>query len=84
MDNHAHKPKAAMRRMATAVAGAGTLALAPAGHARALAAPRSGDHYEIHIHQLPGENAEALAEKVMAAIARKKHAARMRSYEDDF
>jgi hypothetical protein len=84
MDNHAHKPKAAMRRMATAVAGAGALALAPAGHARAPSAQRGGDHIEIHIHQQPGENADALAERVLAAIERKKRTRRLGSYQDDF
>lgn len=84
MDQHAHKPKAAMRRMATAVAGAGALALSPAAHARASAAPRGPVKIEVHIHQQPGENADALIERLMVAIERKKRGAGLSSYDDEY
>lgn len=84
MDQHAHRPKAAMRRMAAAVAGAGALALSPAASARASAAPRTPLKLEVHIHQQPGEDADALIERLMKAIERKKRAAGLSSYDDEY
>lgn len=85
MDQHAHRPKAAMKRIAAAVAGAGALSLAPAASARApSAAPRAGGNIEIHIHQLPGEDAGDLARRVMELIERAKRGSGLSSFQDDF
>lgn len=84
MDNHAHRPKGAMKRMAAAVAGAGVLTMAPAAGAAASAAPRGAAKIEIHIHQLPGEDADALAQRVMEKIVRAQRANGLATFQDDF
>jgi hypothetical protein len=46
--------------------------------AQATAAPIT-----IHIHQQPGEDSDALAERVMAKLERKQRFASARSYRED-
>lgn len=86
MDSHAHKPKQAMRRMAAAVAGAGALTMAPAvASARAPMATAGGlGKVEIHIHQQPGEDAGALARRVMEELDRLKRGDGLATFQDDF
>jgi TP901 family phage tail tape measure protein len=87
IDGNRRGPANAARRLAVGVAAAGSLALSPAtASARGGAGgppPPSGDTYHFHIKQLPGENAEALAERVMEAIRKAKERERRRGYEDD-
>lgn len=45
-------------------------------------APAGGNRYEIHIHQQPGEDAEALARRVADMIERKRTSAARSSYQD--
>lgn len=86
IDAGAGKPLRAMGRLATGVAGAGALSLA--GPGLATAAPRGAQAapaapVTIHIHQQPGENAEALAQRVAKVLERRSGGSRG-SYRDDF
>jgi TP901 family phage tail tape measure protein len=45
---------------------------------------RQGDRYEIHIHQQPGEDAQALADRVMRLIDTRKRRRALSSFTDDF
>lgn len=83
-------PLRAMGRVAGAVAGAGALSLAgpslaapsPAGGA---AGARGGLTIgSIVIHQQPGEDAEALAERVIRRLKAEQARTRRSSYQDDF
>ncbi len=75
-----HAPVRSMQRMATAVVGAsspitraGHLQLAPAAGARSRMSHAGGPaKIEIHIHQQPGEDAQALTRRVMAELRRAK------------
>ncbi|WP_343611098.1 hypothetical protein [Novosphingobium sp.] len=102
LDRSGHHPVHSMRRVATAVVGAGAMSLAPAASAkpvlgapgglraaaaesaRAPAASRGPVKFEIHIHQQPGENADALADRVMRKIHQATRAKGHDSYGDDF
>jgi phage-related protein len=102
LDRSGHHPVHSMRRMATAVVGAGAMSLAPAASAkpalgvhgglrtaaaesaRAPAASRGPIKFEIHIHQQPGENADALADRVIRKIQQATRAKGHDSYGDDF
>jgi hypothetical protein len=88
------QPLRAMGQMARRVAGAGALSgrslARPIGHARLCPhgaarrqCPRSpAAPITIHIHQQPGEDAEALARRVMQLIDREKRASGR--FADDF
>ncbi|WP_298165380.1 phage tail tape measure protein [Novosphingobium sp.] len=90
IDQGGRTPLRAMGRMAGAVAGAGALTLAGpsfaspaaaggAGGARGGAAPIT-----IQIYQQPGEDPQALAERVARLLDRRQGRARRSSYQDDF
>lgn len=79
VDNHAHRPRQAMRRMGTAMAGA--LAVGSPGMADAHGA-RGGN--TINVYQLPGEDGEALARRVADLLDQRHRAHRLSSYADDF
>lgn len=82
-------PLRSMGRMASAVAGAGALSLAgpsfasPAGSGSA-AAVRGGTTINITIQQQPGEDAQALAERVARLLDQRAARTRRSSYQDDF
>lgn len=81
-------PARAARRMAVGVLAAGALATAPAGAAGRRAggnegAAPAGDTYHFHIKQLPGEDAEALAARIMEMMEKKKARKRRSEFEDD-
>jgi len=92
IDGSAARPMRAMDRMAARVASAGALSLAGPSFAPAGGASRSGPGaaqaasaaapVTIHIHQQPGESAEALADRVMRLLDRRND--RRASYADDF
>ena len=72
IDGGAHRPIRSMGRMAASVASAGALAMSgPSAQGKAIgrgvAAPIT-----IHIHQQPGEDAHALADRVVQLIERKR------------
>lgn len=89
IDGNRHGPARAAGRMAAGVAAAGALAMAApaAAGARGRVAPggppAAGDTYHFHIKQLPGEDAEALAEKVMEKIKKVEERKRRRGFNDD-
>jgi hypothetical protein len=89
IDGNRHGPARAAGRMAAGVAAAGALAMAAPAAAGARGrggpgdAPAAGDSYHFHIKQLPGEDAEALAEKIMEKIRKAKERKRRRGFEDD-
>lgn len=79
-------PVRAMGRMAGAVAGAGALSLSPAA-ARAPAAAGAAASASVvnhfHITQAPGEDANALAERVAQLVERAHRSQKLRSFGDD-
>lgn len=77
VERGARRPMRAMARMTTGLAAAASFA-APAAHARAPAP------ITIHIHQQPGEDAHALAERVADVLERRQRGHRLSSYQDDF
>jgi hypothetical protein len=85
IEGGARRPLRAMGRLAANVAGAGALTLS----GPALAAPtaprqrQAAGPVEIHVHQQPGENAEALAQRVARLIERRGGGGRG-SFGDDF
>lgn len=79
VDAHAHRPRTAMRKMGTAMAGA--LAVASPGMASARAATPS---VVIHVHQQPGEDGEALARRVADLVEQRQRTARLSTFADDF
>ncbi|WP_313335763.1 phage tail tape measure protein [Sphingobium yanoikuyae] len=89
IDGNRHGPARAAGRMAAGVLASGALAMAsPAaagarGRGGAADPPPSGNSYHFHIKQLPGEDAEALAEKVMEKIRNADERRRRRGFEDD-
>jgi len=80
-------PARATRRMAAGVMAAGAMSLSPAtASARPASALSSGGdtyHVTLNIKQQPGEDAEALAERVMELMRKLKERKRRRGYEDD-
>ncbi|MGV3511882.1 MAG: hypothetical protein ACO1OX_07740 [Novosphingobium sp.] len=84
LDKGRGQPVRAMGRMAGAVAGAGAMALAPAAAAPARAAPAQMSKIEIHVHQQPGEDANALAERVARLVEQAQRGKRLRGMGDDF
>lgn len=86
IDGNRQGPARAVGRMAAGVMAAGSMSLSPAGAAARPAttgtvAP-AGDHYVINIKQQPGEDAEALARRVMELIDKTKARKNRSSYED--
>ncbi len=80
-------PVRAMGRMAGAVAGAGALSLSPASArtpAAASAAAPQVSKVEIHIHQQPGEDANALAERVARLVEQAQRSKGLRSMQDEY
>lgn len=76
------------QRLAEGIARGGMPRLAAAGAAIRPAASGSGAAFggapvTIHIHQLPGEDAKALAKRVMSEIESAQGVRRRSSYEDD-
>lgn len=76
------------QRLAEGIARGGLPRLAAAGAAIKPAASGGGAAFggapvTIHIHQLPGEDAKALAKRVMSEIESAKGVRRRSSYEDD-
>ncbi len=83
-------PLRSMGRMATAVAGAGALSLAgpsfaAPGSAGSAAGARGGAvSISITIQQQPGEDAQALAERVANLLEKRMARTRRSSFQDDF
>ncbi|QOV92621.1 hypothetical protein [Novosphingobium sp. ES2-1] len=84
LDQGRGRPVRAMGRMAGAVAGAGAMALAPAAGAAPAAAAAQMSKVEIHVHQQPGEDAQALAERVARLVEQSQRGKSLRSFEDGF
>lgn len=84
LDQGKGQPVRAMGRMAGAVAGAGAMALAPAAGAAPAAAAAHMSKVEIHVHQQPGEDAQALAERVARLVEQAQRGKSLRSFEDRF
>lgn len=93
IDRGGREPLKSMRRLATGVAGAGALALA----GPALAAPPGGGRpgpaaasaaapfvLNLTINQLPGEDAEDLADRVLKKIEAALQRKRRGTFDDDF
>ena len=77
------RPVRAVGRMAGAVAGAGAMALSPAASARPMTAP-APISISITIQQLPGEDGEALAQRVLRLVQKAQAQDQRREFEDDF
>lgn len=91
IDAGARAPMRSVGRLGTGVAGAAAFSLAAPGMAAAGAnvapAARSASAaapITIHIHQQPGEDADALAERVMRKLDQRGRRERLSSYADDF
>lgn len=84
LDQGRGQPVRAMGRMAGAVAGAGAMALAPAAGAAPAAAAAQMSKVEIHVHQQPGEDAQALAERVARLVEQSQRGKSLRSFDDGF
>lgn len=78
------RPVRAVGRMAGAVAGAGAMALSPAAAAPRAQQSAAPAKIEIHIHQMPGENSEALAQRVAELVEQAQRQNARRGYGDDF
>jgi len=84
LDQGRGQPVRAMGRMAGAVAGAGAMALSPAAARPAAAATQQAvSKVEIHVHQQPGEDANALAERVARLVEQAQRGKALRSFGDD-
>lgn len=84
LDQGRGQPVRAMGRMAGAVAGAGAMALAPAAGAAPAAPTAQSRPVTINVYQQPGEDAQALAERVAELVRKAERSQRLRSQEDDF
>ena len=86
LDQGRGAPVRAMGRMAGAVAGAGALALSPAAArpAAAGAAIAAPAPVTINVYQQPGEDANALAERVAQLVERAQQSRGRRSFGDDY
>lgn len=86
IDRGGRHPLGSMGRLAAGVAGAGALALS--GPSMASPRPSGGagggaqGAITIHIHQQPGEDARALADRVVQLLERKQRRAAGSSYRD--
>lgn len=84
LDQGANRPVRAVGRMAGAVAGAGAMALSPAAGAASAAASPAPVVNHFHITQQPGEDANALAERVARLVEQAQRGKALRSFEDRF
>lgn len=87
IDRGSGGPVRAIGRMAGAVAGAGALSLSPAGArvpAAAGAAVAAPAPVTINVYQQPGEDANALAERVAQLVERAQQSRGRRSFGDDY
>ena len=84
LDQGRGQPVRAMGRMAGAVAGAGAMALAPAAGAAPGTPAAQMSKVEIHVHQQPGEDAQALAERIARLVEQAQRGKSLRSFEDGF
>ena len=84
LDQGRGQPVRAMGRMAGAVAGAGAMALAPAAGAAPGTPAAQMSKVEIHGHQQPGEDAQALAERIARLVEQAQRGKSLRSFEDGF
>lgn len=88
LDRQRRRVTGAAGRLATGAIAAGSMAMAPtalaARPASAAGAGAGGGPLigELHIHQMPGEDAQDLAQRVMALIERKMASADRRAYQD--
>jgi hypothetical protein len=79
IDHHAHRPARAMERMTRG------LAVGFAGSAAHAGAGGGGiGRVEIHVHQRPGEDGNALASRIAAILDHRDRNHRLRTYRDDF
>lgn len=85
IDGNRHGPARAVGRMAAGVMAAGVMSMSPAASAAGPrgSAPRGGNTYSITIHQQPGEDAEALARRVVELIDRRESRKARATYGDD-
>ncbi len=83
VDQSAKRPIRSVGRVAAGLAGAMAVGSAPA-MAAGGSAPGGGSaaKYEIHIHQQPGEDPEALAKRVADELERRQRAAQRAGYRD--
>lgn len=79
VDTHAHRPRQAMRRMGTAMAGA--LAVGSPGMAGAHATRGATT---INVYQLPGEDGGDFARRVAKILDERDRAHRLSSFSDDY
>ena len=88
IDKSRRAPLRAMGRMAAGVAGAGALSLAGPALASAGGAgggiPAAAAPVTINVYQQPGEDAQALAERIGKLIEDGQRTRRLSSYADDF
>jgi hypothetical protein len=84
LDQSANRPVRAVGRMAGAVAGAGAMALSPASAGAASAPSPAPVINHFHITQQPGEDANALAERVARLVEQAQRGKRLRGMGDDF
>jgi len=86
LDQGHRRPLGSMHRLAKGIVGAGSPAFA-VGRGQQRSSARAGTAMrpiEIHIHQQPGEDAQALARRVAEALEARERKARRSSYRDDF
>lgn len=85
VDRGGRRPLKSMRRLATGVAGAGSLALAgPALTSSGAGSQTAAAPIYITINQQQGEDTQALAERVATVLDARKRRQRLSSYQDDF
>lgn len=87
IDQNRQGPARAVGRMAAGVAAAGAMSLTPVAPAAVRPAGGAGGgdtyYFTISIKQQPGEDAEALAKRIMEMIERANARKERSSYEDD-
>lgn len=87
VDRGGAKPLRSLSRLAGGMAGAAALSLsgpALAGAPRTAPASSGPASYTIHIHQQPGEDAGALAQRVVELIDRRERRRGLSGFADDF
>lgn len=89
VDRGGSQPLRSMSRLASGIASAGALAMAGPSMAAGSGRPATGGApaaapITINITQLPGEDAEAFANRVIQLLEAKKRTARLSSYDDEF
>jgi len=85
IDGQSRQPVRAVGRMASAVAGAGAMALAPPAATARQAAPAAAPiTINITVQQMPGEDSEALARRVAELVQQAQGGRQRRGFGDDF